>query len=313
MRCLSACPVHNIGFLARMQHTSTPSSSSNFHHRAYNKLSPNSIDTIYDTSTNQFPNLHLILGARLDRFLFVSVSTPISTSTTILLHLTPTNCQRQVRGNFRRFPKCWQDQAFGICCCHFVSSPTPSSHRLHMCCESTECLKPKKTTKLLLWMSKELRGGNPFYAYLSHNFILNKNVPTIDSGSSIKPVDKRPKTTTSRQASYSMIEEMVTRLSVGTKQKVEDRQARIIKFCSSEQAVRLMKIADDSAYYDFFIAPESIRLSTTWRHSEGQLRPRQCYQSRRLGHDNLRIFRLALPRRMFLHSEETSYSSQRFQ
>lgn len=46
--------------------------------------------------------------------------------------------------------------------------------------------------KCLRGMGKELRDGNPFRGYLSQNFATNSNVPTIDSGSSIKDTRSRP-------------------------------------------------------------------------------------------------------------------------
>ncbi|TGO37170.1 hypothetical protein BHYA_0104g00280 [Botrytis hyacinthi] len=114
--------------------------------------------------------------------------------------------------------------------------------------------------KCLRGMRKELREGNPFRAYLSQHFATNFNVPTIDSGSSIKDARSRPSIVTQKQLQYCTKEEMITRLAVGIKQQLEDRRAKIIKFCASKQAIRLMKIVDDSAYYAFFMAPQELRL-----------------------------------------------------
>ncbi|TEY86416.1 hypothetical protein BOTCAL_0009g00430 [Botryotinia calthae] len=114
--------------------------------------------------------------------------------------------------------------------------------------------------KCLHGMRKELRDGNPFRGYLSQNFITNSNVPTIDSGASIKVEKARPNIVTNKQLQYCTKEEMITRLAVGTKQQLEDRRAKVVKFCALKQAIRIMKIVDDTAYYAFFMAPQDLRL-----------------------------------------------------
>ncbi|KAF5877048.1 uncharacterized protein Bfra_001409 [Botrytis fragariae] len=109
-------------------------------------------------------------------------------------------------------------------------------------------------------MRKELREGNPFRGYLSQNFKTNGNVPTIDSDTSIKDARSSPNIVTQKQLQYCTKEEMITRLAVGTKQQLEDRRAKIVKFRALKQAIRLVKIVDDSAYYVFFKAPQDLRL-----------------------------------------------------
>lgn len=51
---------------------------------------------------------------------------------------------------------------------------------------------------------------------------------------------------------------MIIRLAVGTKQQLEDRHSKIVEFCALKQAIRLMKIVDDSAYYALFMAPQEL-------------------------------------------------------
>ncbi|THV53786.1 hypothetical protein BGAL_0042g00330 [Botrytis galanthina] len=114
--------------------------------------------------------------------------------------------------------------------------------------------------KCLRGMRKELRDGNPFRAYLSQNFATNSNVPTIDSGSSIKDARSRPNIVTQKQLQHCTKKEMIIRLAVGTKQQLEDRRSKIVEFCALKQAIRLMKIVDDSAYYALFMAPQELRL-----------------------------------------------------
>ncbi|KAM0138405.1 hypothetical protein ACHAP3_003732 [Botrytis cinerea] len=126
--------------------------------------------------------------------------------------------------------------------------------------DNKDCDFEGSLIKCLHGMRKELRDGNPFRGYLSQNFMTNSNVPTIDSGSSIKDEKARPNIVTQKQLQYCTKEEMMTRLAVGTKQQLEDRREKIVEFCVLKQAIRLMKIVDDTAYYAFFMAPQDLRL-----------------------------------------------------
>ncbi|KAF7929669.1 hypothetical protein EAE99_004573 [Botrytis elliptica] len=71
------------------------------------------------------------------------------------------------------------------------------------------------------------------------NFMLNSNVLTIDSGTSIKDAKSRPNIVIGKQLQYCIKEEMVTCLAVGIKQQFEDRCSKIIEFCVLKQAIRL--------------------------------------------------------------------------
>ncbi|KAF7933786.1 uncharacterized protein EAE98_003495 [Botrytis deweyae] len=126
--------------------------------------------------------------------------------------------------------------------------------------DSKDCDFKNSLIKCLRGMRQELREGNPFRAYLSQDFILNSNVPTIDSSTSIKDTKSRPKIVTQKQLQYYTKEKIVIRITVSIKQQLEDSHSKIIEFCALKQAIRLVKIINDLAYYAFFIAPQELRL-----------------------------------------------------